>query len=41
VDGLGIKAINARNDAELLADEVCRLLGFKDLIGVREGGATA
>lgn len=40
VDGLGIKAINARNDAELLADEVCRLLGFKDLVGVREGGAT-
>lgn len=37
VEGLGTKAINARNDADLLADEVCRLLGFKDLIGVREG----
>lgn len=32
VEGLGIKAINARNDAEDLADEVCRLLGMSELI---------
>jgi hypothetical protein len=32
VEGLGIKAINARNDAEELADEVCRLLGMPELV---------
>ena len=35
---LGIKAINARTDPEELADEVCRLLGFKDLVGLRDEG---
>jgi hypothetical protein len=35
---LGIKAINARTDPEELADEVCRLLGFKDLVGLRNSG---
>ncbi|MBZ0137046.1 MAG: hypothetical protein K8I27_11805 [Planctomycetes bacterium] len=35
---LGVKAINARTDPEELADEVCRLLGFKDLVGLRDEG---
>lgn len=35
---LGVKAINARTDPEELADEVCRLLGFKDLVGMRNSG---
>lgn len=38
VQGLGIKAINARNNAEELADEVCRLLGLNDLVGARPEG---
>ncbi|MCC6466594.1 MAG: hypothetical protein IT463_14735 [Planctomycetes bacterium] len=41
VEGLGIKAINARNDAEELADEVCRLLGWNDLVGVHKDGPQA
>jgi len=38
---LGIKAINARTDPEILADEVCRLLGFTDLVGLRDEGPLA
>jgi hypothetical protein len=40
-EALGIKAINARTDPEDLADEVCRLLGFKDLVGLRDEGPLA
>ncbi|MCA8912624.1 MAG: hypothetical protein KDB82_13045 [Planctomycetes bacterium] len=35
---LGVKAINARTDPEELADEVCRLLGHDDLVGLRDEG---
>ncbi|MEE9311294.1 MAG: hypothetical protein V3V10_02665 [Planctomycetota bacterium] len=35
---LGVKAINAITDPELLADEVCRLLGHDDLVGLRGPG---
>jgi hypothetical protein len=37
-ESLGVKAINARTDPELLADEVCRLLGHDDLVGMRDEG---
>ena len=35
---LSVKAINARTDPEELADEVCRLLGHTDLVGLRDDG---
>jgi hypothetical protein len=38
---LGTAAINARTDPELLADEVCRLLGLHDLVGMRDEGPLA
>jgi hypothetical protein len=37
-DVLKVAAINARTDPELLADEVCRLLGHEDLVGLRDEG---
>jgi hypothetical protein len=38
---LGITAVNARTDPEILADEVCQLLGHTDLVGLRDEGPLA
>lgn len=38
---LGITAVNARTDPEVLADEVCKLLGHMDLVGLRDEGPLA
>jgi hypothetical protein len=38
---LGVKAVNARTDPEQIADEVCRILGMDELIGIRNDGPNA
>ncbi len=38
---LGITAVNARTDPEILADEVCKRLGMHELVGLRDEGPLA
>jgi hypothetical protein len=38
---LGITPVNARTDPEILADEVCKLLGLTELVGLRDEGPLA